>query len=542
MFHFYDPASFEPITCTPPTIQTMPHKKKLADLAFCPSHFENNLLDGTMMKALSCFLQWYLYTSKDDANRLLERIPQIDDPTRALLQKKLVALQKGASGSVGRSIILNDRLSVAIKRALSMSSLEDLIQEYFVGVYGLNHLRFLCPNFCYTFAIYHHHFSTRILMENIKGKTLIRHLQETCRLPFSVQSTTHFLQLWIQIILALEIAQETYGFTHFDLHGENVLIRSLPSAVPTLQYPIFDEVYRLDNITSLSTLIDFGHSTIRYKKGFFGKGGSNAFPQYGMYPFYIAGADLFKLLTYLWITLGYDSCTKTMITFAPDSMGSRYLLFFQFLLETFYGKQYWNPAKPGYVSPETIRQQFYDGTQYPSIYYSPFDMLQFLRVQQQQICRFLTIASYPWTIERVTPGYNYYSNLRYKYEQTHECFKSFFCHSIPTVPKDIFHLETTTTTTTSSSPGGATKDLKVFEALLKRKVPLLAYTSLPEIEAFLHPLSEWKAFESHLQSTITSLRKGKISQPHDFLSSLYSYRSYVTLLGYRSYFHQFYKL
>ena len=37
-----------------------------------------------------------------------------------------------------------------------------------------------------------------------------------------------FLNIFYQILIALEVAQEKIGFCHFDLHFENVMVINLP--------------------------------------------------------------------------------------------------------------------------------------------------------------------------------------------------------------------------------------------------------------------------------------------------------------------------
>lgn len=67
---------------------------------------------------------------------------------------------------------------------------------------------------------------------------------------------SEILNIFLQVLFALEIAQKEFNFTHYDLHIENVLIRTLPH---TVNLP-----YRRQNLTTdkLAVIIDYGLSYI----------------------------------------------------------------------------------------------------------------------------------------------------------------------------------------------------------------------------------------------------------------------------------------
>lgn len=99
-----------------------------------------------------------------------------------------------------------------------------------------------------------------------------------------------FLNGYLQILFALQIAHEKYGFTHFDLHEKNVLCREIPvhtsvqssTSISTNQsigvemfsipYPYKGETIYLST-DFIAMLIDFGYSHIQVGGEHYGKFG-----------------------------------------------------------------------------------------------------------------------------------------------------------------------------------------------------------------------------------------------------------------------------
>ena len=96
-----------------------------------------------------------------------------------------------------------------------------------------------------------------------------------------------FLNILIQIVLALNYAYQKIGFSHNDLHSENILIRQLNQPV-VIGYPWLDENGQEKTwylrTSQVATFIDYGRSIIRYpyqgKDEYFGY----SLPKYGLYP------------------------------------------------------------------------------------------------------------------------------------------------------------------------------------------------------------------------------------------------------------------
>lgn len=191
------------------------------------------------------------------------------------------------------------------------------LHEYFVGAFGTNSLRNIIPNFSFVFGYflcsppfigkeYGQKENTALtycqnlspdnqvmylIYENVKNSMTLREfIQRGC-------SVTDYLNILTQIVLSLNFAYSKIGFSHNDLHVENILVRRLNSPI-TIRYPLDNNNDKFWNLTVswVATFIDYGRSIIRYpyqgKEEYFGY----ALPKYGLYPdrSYPA-ADLFKI-------------------------------------------------------------------------------------------------------------------------------------------------------------------------------------------------------------------------------------------------------
>ena len=170
------------------------------------------------------------------------------------------------------NILKNIKVVIKFSNDHSNESYDDIIYEYFIGIYQINRLRYTVPNFVYTFGIFkcnidkNNNFCTRndkttypfILMEYIEGDNMRNLLKN--KLQFS-----EYLGIFIQLLIALEVAQRTIDFTHFDLHTNNVMCKPLKSNIH-YNVPLDDRLYKVTCIKYLPVCIDFGMSTVKHEK------------------------------------------------------------------------------------------------------------------------------------------------------------------------------------------------------------------------------------------------------------------------------------
>ena len=95
-------------------------------------------------------------------------------------------------------------------------------------------------------------------MEYIEGDNKRKLLKN--KLQFS-----EYLGIFIQLLIALEVAQRTIDFTHFDLHTNNVMCKPLKSNIH-YNVPLDDRLYKVTCIKYLPVCIDFGMSTVKHEK------------------------------------------------------------------------------------------------------------------------------------------------------------------------------------------------------------------------------------------------------------------------------------
>ena len=154
---------------------------------------------------------------------------------------KLVELASGANGTVSSASIgdKSDLFKIIIKTAID-PLYDDLMHEAFIGLAGTNQLRKEIPNFSFIYGVFKcdgpimpgkgkevkqfctgktNSVVTYALYENIVGKTFSDEVKN--------MSGTDFLNIYLQVLLALNYGNLKCDFTHFDLHGENVILRKL---------------------------------------------------------------------------------------------------------------------------------------------------------------------------------------------------------------------------------------------------------------------------------------------------------------------------
>jgi hypothetical protein len=165
---------------------------------------------------------------------------------------------------------------------------EDLLHEYIVGVYGTNKLRAFNPNFSYILGGFKcspptlsrrtkmvtnwcnpDHAVNYVLYENIFPSEALKDFvkdENRC-------GPLEFISAYLQIVLASAEALKLIDFTHYDLHNNNVLLRTVEG------YPSFYIPYKSGDghlyikCHSVSTIIDYGSSHFVYDGQAYGKVG-----------------------------------------------------------------------------------------------------------------------------------------------------------------------------------------------------------------------------------------------------------------------------
>lgn len=155
-------------------------------------------------------------------------------------------------------------------------------RETYIGFFHVNSLRYIIPNFVYTIS----YSSSSIFLEYIPGDTL----SESDYL-----STTEILDCIAQLLLALEVAQREIGFTHFDLHLDNIILRPIEQSY-TYTTLIDNIEYKCTCEQFIPTIIDYGYSCCWSGEKYIGE---TKMREEGILPHIAPGADIYKLLYFL---------------------------------------------------------------------------------------------------------------------------------------------------------------------------------------------------------------------------------------------------
>jgi hypothetical protein len=280
--------------------------KQKHDINSISTHIVKDILNnkfesGPDMNAVVCmFDNLFLSTSqskKDGLFRLSVHVSQ--------WVKKMEKIDiSSTSGYVYFTDILSD-IQVIIKLPKDIGDYNDMVKEYFIGVTAINKMRYILPNFIYTFGAFICPFDNKklckesntnkddeyipfVVFEKIPGDNMQKML-ENGKLTF-----TQYLGMFIQVLLALEVAQRTISFTHFDFHTANLMCRTIKEDCK-YNVSLDNNLYEITATDYLPVIIDFGLSTVKNEDNIIG---SYTFPEHGMKHYMIPGVDMFKFLYY----------------------------------------------------------------------------------------------------------------------------------------------------------------------------------------------------------------------------------------------------
>jgi len=234
-------------------------------------------------------------------------------------------LSQGQNGQTFTSTIRN----MPDKRLLIKTS-EDLTHEVFVGLM-LNKLRSHLLNFSYVYMGFN--CSSPLFVDktflswcdkktNDLGDAFYEYVYPSSSFADFVsthQSSEESLSYYLQAVLALNYAFKKIKFTHFDLHGENVLLRELDS-LQRIDYPTGKGSF-VFYTKKIPTFIDYGFSSVEYK----GKMYTNVpgfMEEVPFFPLY----DAYRLATALYYTAVNKAPFKFVISYFGEVPSAEHIL------------------------------------------------------------------------------------------------------------------------------------------------------------------------------------------------------------------------
>jgi hypothetical protein len=245
---------------------------------------------------------------------------KLDDTNNIIIKKYINNLQKiNTKSKIGNAFFVDFLKSSEMFIVKTPKSIDDdnLEHELIVGLYGTNTLRQYIPNFAYIYGgfkcsgpilndnnkvvdwcVNNNYSVNYILYENINPSISLETYLETC-------TSKEYLNIFLQIIYSLRMANKMIDFTHYDLHTGNILIRDINIEKFQIQY---DTENGVEYITTdlIATFIDFGMSHI-YNEDLIIAGDHIENGHYGVYNFLYYDvypnkswimSDIYKVLLY----------------------------------------------------------------------------------------------------------------------------------------------------------------------------------------------------------------------------------------------------
>ena len=241
-----------------------------------------------------------------------------------------------------------DKIIDIILKIDRKSTEKNSYREYFITLTQLNNLRYYLPNFMMTYGqfkcikpsvstekIYFKkmcqpkgNYVNYTLYERIVGITL-----ETYLTSYKLKYET-FINCFVQLLFALEKAQEKCGFTHFDLHYDNIILKESDIS----EYDVYCNgvKYTVEIDDYIPVIIDYGHACVKkYNGNTYRYIGYGDFPEHGMMNFIVPGYDMYKIMYFCIYKLNREIQNNSEET---SSESKKILNMFRKIFSYFYGK------------------------------------------------------------------------------------------------------------------------------------------------------------------------------------------------------------
>lgn len=259
--------------------------------------------------------------------------------------------------------------------------------EYYLSLYGINLLREYIPTFSYTFF---QKGTKELWMEYQDGISFLQYLKnyENKNIIDIEEEGNNYLSIFFQILCSLEVAQERLLFTHYDLHLENIIIKKEDKK--SLSFPIYNTNYVFQNEKNSISIIDFEHSSIRYKDKIINSIQSHLFP-YGYISIFYASVDLLRfILSFQYNFFSYSLQKSHFLSSIYD--------FHEFILRDFYGFSFLKNHETIKHSLNYHSSYFFNCLFLKKIYKTPYELLLFLKKKESILFHIFSINTLPFKI------------------------------------------------------------------------------------------------------------------------------------------------
>lgn len=270
---------------------------------------KTGFISGNLMKAVQCFFTRLFYESGKYYNSKNEPVDMdtLSTAVHAYIKSMKQLGVSSASGYVFFMDFVNKTIQVIMKIPQSgIYNVLDMKREYFIGLYCMNNMRYLLPNFMYTLGGFMCTLGNPrtgicantgdpeypfMVLEKINGQSLYELLRSDTLVYEDLVS------IILQILVALDVAQREYQFTHHDMHVANVMVRkSLPGEQYTVQSGHY--TYTFQNLNYVAVIIDYGRSSVKHKHRYIG---TDLYRD--VYNFMVPGEDMYRVVTSMYYYL-----------------------------------------------------------------------------------------------------------------------------------------------------------------------------------------------------------------------------------------------
>jgi hypothetical protein len=237
--------------------------------------------NASVMEAAACIASSIINSDKNEitaltSNELLrEYVPhlkQMGSPS---------ANGYALSGELGDNPNLKAENFYVVKVPQSVINADELVHESVVAFIGTNKLRKIIPNFAYIYDVKYCSapFIDPVTKEviawcNTNKNPVAYSLYENVFISGDVKSQSlrdfcgwckaeDFMMYYLQTLLALRTGAIKCGFTHYDCHSENILLRHIDKEVFYIPYATENGYEYIKSNGFVSTFIDFGMSHVQ---------------------------------------------------------------------------------------------------------------------------------------------------------------------------------------------------------------------------------------------------------------------------------------
>ena len=265
----------------------------------------------------------------------------------------------------------NDKTKKIIIKKISNSSRELSENSFFLGRFVLNKMKSVIPTFRFTFGYETDPRRQLFYLEYIKGVTFSKFI--TSNLESSDTYKLHlFHNFMFQIIVSLEMIQERFKFTHYDLHLSNIMIRPV-SHKKNFNYHVFHRKLELKNMGYVVQIIDFDFSCATSVKS------PVAFEKlipYGYSGIFLSGTDLLRI--FFSIKKKVESCKSV----DPNTLANQIKSFIDFVFKHHFKIIF---DSNDYKSSVLHEKTYFSMINQEQVFYTPLSLLVFLLEHKKRL-------------------------------------------------------------------------------------------------------------------------------------------------------------